>query len=375
MPDVCCDVLDDICKSMETPTKNNSVILSVKATLWLADICTQKHNKPVTTEETPEETSYKRNINIAVDDGLHRMVDFLGPDIDTGFRLSHYSCHNKLAIDARLAWILYSNDSNAPNHNRMEKNSKIVAYKVLKGVWNERPYPVIWYLKNWETESLFYYFEELDEKYLGYEISKEDYKFTSIDKLEKILAEARQLEYSKYLYTQISHYEGKKIEALDEINGQSKISELHLIAICTNKDNNVLILKRSSDRKFMPDVWDFGCTYLNTENTIEESLKNGYLTKIGCEVSLLEKLPVDILSISNKENKRTQALVFLAIIENDAIKLNPSKYSDYKWIKSNEYTPGDFEVFNPKGNSQNKTIVVPDFFDRIECVFGRGKKA
>ena len=148
-----------------------------------------------------------------------------------------------------------------------------------------------------------------------------------------------------------------------------------MIAICTNKDNNVLILKRSSDRKFMPDVWDFGCTYLNTENTIEESLKNGYLTKIGCEISLLEKLPVDILSISNKENKRTQALVFLAIIENDAITLNPSKYSDYKWIKSNEYTPGDFEVFNPKGNSQNKTIVVPDFFDRIECVFGRGKKA
>lgn len=367
LPDMCCNVLDSICKSMETPTKNNAVTLSVKATLWLADICNQKKDEKSNTTDTP----YKdKNINISVDDGLHRMVDFLGPDIDTGFRLSHYSCHNKLAIDARLAWILYSNESYIPNHNKMREKAKIVSFKILKGVWNEKPYPIVWYLNDWDNEKLFYYFEELDENHLGYEISKQNYKFIEIEKLEKILIEAKQLDYSNYLYKQIEFYNGKQIEKLEEINTQSKISELHLIAICINEDAEILLLKRNQDRKFMPNVWDFGCTYLKANNTIEDSLKIGYRFKIGCEISLSKPcLPIASLSIFSKDYKKTQALVYFARVEKDTINLNKAKYSDFMWIKQNEYKKDSFEIFNQKGNSENKKIVVPDFFDRIEEAF------
>ncbi len=371
LPDTCCNVLDSICKSMETPTKNNTVTLSVKATLWLADICNQKKDEASSTDDSP----YKnKNINISVDDGLHRMVDFLGPDIDTGFRLSHYSCHNKLAIDARLAWILYSNESYIPNHNKMREKAKIVSFKILKGVWNEKPYPIIWYLNNWDNENLFYYFEELNENHLGYEISKQNYKFIEIEKLEKILTEAKQLDYSNYLYTQIESYDGKQIEKLEEINAQPKISELHLIAICVNENDEILLLKRTQDRKFMPNVWDFGCTYLNANSNIEDSLKIGYLFKIGCNISLNEpKLPIISLTISCKEHKQTQALVYLATVKKEAVQLNNSKYSEIMWINKDNFNKDSFEIFNQKGNSKDKHIVVPDFFDRINDVFQNKK--
>lgn len=367
LPDICSKVLHSICESMETPTKNNTVTLSVKATLWLADICNQIRKAPEDSDISPYQN---RNINISVDDGSHRMIDFLGPDIDTGFRLSHYSCHNKLTIDARLAWILYSNESSIPNHNRMRENAKIVSYKVLKGVWNEKPYPIIWYLDDWNNEKLFYYFEELDEEHLGYEISKSNYKFAEIERLEKILIEAKQLDYSNFLYEQIKKYSGKRIEKLDEINGQDKISELHLIAVCINEEGEVLLLKRSSDRKLMPNVWDFGCTFLNANNDIEDSLKIGYRLKIGCEISLNEpKIPIATLSILSKNHKKTQALVYLAKVKKDTVNINTSKYSQIQWISKTDFDETKFECYDLKGNSEDKNIVVPDFFDRINDVF------
>ena len=72
-------------------------------------------------------------------------LDFLGPDVDAGFRIAKYSVPNKLTLCAKLTYILlnereiYDKDIN--------NNIYIVSYKKLKGIWENRYYPIIWYFE------------------------------------------------------------------------------------------------------------------------------------------------------------------------------------------------------------------------------------
>jgi hypothetical protein len=65
--------------------------------------------------------------------------DYLGPDIDTGFRIGKCTQPGMLVVSAELAELL----SEAPGHvNPLV--GKLVAWKRLKGVWDDKHYPIIW---------------------------------------------------------------------------------------------------------------------------------------------------------------------------------------------------------------------------------------
>ena len=65
--------------------------------------------------------------------------DFLGPDIDTGFRIGKCTQPGMLVVSVEMAELL----SEAPGDvNPMI--GKIVGWEELKGVWNDKRYPVIW---------------------------------------------------------------------------------------------------------------------------------------------------------------------------------------------------------------------------------------
>lgn len=349
LPDTCCIVLDKICDSLRTPTRNSSVKISVKATLWLAEIEDKKNENEELQGEPPYE---KRNINIAVQDDDPYTIDFLGPDIDAGFRLSHYSNHNKLTIDARLAWILLTKGESDPNANNILKYARIVSYKPLKGVWNEKPYPIIWYIKNWESQNLFYYYEETEDKSLPYEIAKNNFKYTDITKLESILDDARQLEYTKYLYQKLKKNTNRVMHPLEDIYNIHKNAELHLICLCINEKDELLILQRSNEKRFLPGVWDFGCTFLRNDSTIKDSLITGYQYKIGAIIELLNNdLPIDSVIIKQQEDGPiTNGLVFIGRINSSKLKINKEKYQNYKFIEK-----------DTKENFSDPSKYVPDF--------------
>lgn len=72
-------------------------------------------------------------------------IDFLGPSVDTGFRLTKFASPQKLALSFELAWMLADYYSSNPSDNdsgwmRFYFDGK---YE-LKGVNNSRPYPVFW---------------------------------------------------------------------------------------------------------------------------------------------------------------------------------------------------------------------------------------
>jgi len=66
-------------------------------------------------------------------------TDYLGPDMDTGFRIGNCGYPGFMVISMELAELL----GEAPGELQQVRGG-IVGWKKLKGVWNEIPYPIIW---------------------------------------------------------------------------------------------------------------------------------------------------------------------------------------------------------------------------------------
>ncbi|MCL2357629.1 MAG: hypothetical protein FWC70_10870 [Defluviitaleaceae bacterium] len=77
-------------------------------------------------------------------------LDFLGPEIDEGFRIAERSIREKIAIDPKIAYLI-NGDTDTDNieiREAAQKRMQLIDCVKLKGVWNERPYPIIWYDEN-----------------------------------------------------------------------------------------------------------------------------------------------------------------------------------------------------------------------------------
>lgn len=95
--------------------------LALKGSAWLAGF-------PVGNSEVPLDSSQYSGV-----DGY----DYIGPLIDTGFRLKEHSTYRKLIISADLAYLLVSTGAS-------RLNFFFDGDQPLKGVLRGKPYPIIW---------------------------------------------------------------------------------------------------------------------------------------------------------------------------------------------------------------------------------------
>lgn len=103
-------------------------ILSVKATVWIADI-------------SPAHLCAD-NIYLEYQVSKDMMKpEYLGTDIDGGFRIAQYTSSERVVISADLAALFYQEDCLKPQF----QNIHFVAYRILKGIWNGNPYPIFMY--------------------------------------------------------------------------------------------------------------------------------------------------------------------------------------------------------------------------------------
>ncbi|AFM24068.1 hypothetical protein [Desulfomonile tiedjei] len=66
-------------------------------------------------------------------------TDYLGPEIDTGFRVGKHTYPGIMVISLELAHMLGKTDKDL-----QQVRGVIVGWEKLKGVWNNKPYPIIW---------------------------------------------------------------------------------------------------------------------------------------------------------------------------------------------------------------------------------------
>lgn len=125
--------------------------VAVKTTLWIAGI---KKIPDTLTDETEDLCKPFRNACIKKPVAGFFIPDFIGPDIDIGFRVSKFANKHAVTLSADFAYVLshcYTDTCNS---------LKLVSLNQLKGVWKSDFYPVVWYHPHWECISEKFHYSE-----------------------------------------------------------------------------------------------------------------------------------------------------------------------------------------------------------------------
>ncbi|PCJ17837.1 MAG: hypothetical protein COB02_12270 [Candidatus Cloacimonadota bacterium] len=130
--------------------KESHAIFYVYAFLKAIDSCKYykegRKDKPEITELSSKGTAWIASFPITNSIVVKNPIDFIGPQIDTGFRLGKFSDPTKFIISVELAWVMlqfYSDKSNTTLKNDIKINFHFDEMTPLKGVLAGQPYPII----------------------------------------------------------------------------------------------------------------------------------------------------------------------------------------------------------------------------------------
>lgn len=136
--------------------------LNVKSTAWLADFPLRNHEivlRKITTSSLDEvDDTYILNNQNGLRDFYETnrggyIRDFIGPSIDTGFRVTGFASVRKLALSAELTFLLSCEQVRAQNDLKIYAQRSYVlpsfplrydGRQQLKGVLNGSGYPIFW---------------------------------------------------------------------------------------------------------------------------------------------------------------------------------------------------------------------------------------
>lgn len=191
IPDIAYNVQSKVAKDIQTIIHKKKLKLDIKSTIWIAGVQTVKSQVFNANDISIEDEKY-RNLMMPLTVGDKLQVDFLGPDMDTGFRISKFAYHHKVVLSADLAYLLYR--MKKPRKRKgIDEQLKIVSFESLKGVWDNKYYPIIWYYPNWKcVETDFFYSDHKENEIVDRILSN---RIESINKLENVYDELEKLEY------------------------------------------------------------------------------------------------------------------------------------------------------------------------------------
>lgn len=275
-------------------TKNNSErkykypeIISLKATCWLALV--------------GNDMTKCKNVKYYSGGEGDRRLEFLGHDIDIGFRVADHTRNRRMAVNFELAYMLYKNKAT-------KNNLRIIGYEKLKGVWNERRYPIIWYHtekaidigkteRSIESRTLelfeesFFYDEEdyctLTTKYQ----QNSNQNMLSIEQIPKI---AKDQNLEKYL----EKIKNEILNKRERLQSGIKAKETHFVAVCHDKQNDSLLGFVRNDGKI-----DFGCININLmklNEKLEDKIKKEYKELYNLEIEVKKIYRTFYLEKANK---------------------------------------------------------------------------
>ncbi|MBW4862149.1 MAG: hypothetical protein KZY55_15720 [Paeniclostridium sp.] len=348
-------------------------LLELKATAWIARVSEIKSDDDLNKNITGNICYYYDNkINIINNsDNREKFREYQGKDIDLGFRIaSKNTIARKLLLSVELAYILSESD-------KFNQKLHIVGYNKLKGVWNGRPYPIIWYhdayVAECKIEESFAYDEDEDETN---PIVYNYFKRKESDKIRDRISSSAKVELKKVIKDRNLQNKIDKIkECIEESNKVEKKAldiraeeklEVHCVAVCLNKEGNkVLMFKRacSEDVRF-EGCWDFGCAKVIGGWTFRETLETEYKKFSNLDIDV--KYPFKDYNFEDKDTGVTiPGIRYIASVKNESeIDLkNKKKYVEFKWVDLNEFN----QMQNDKKEG-SPFINYEEFRDIIETV-------
>lgn len=338
-------------------------VISLQAATWIA-VVTDKDNI-----KRQSHSKYVENVfEIYEANPDNKFYEFMGIDIDTGFRLSKETRARRLVISFELAYLLMK-------RKEYEKRMNIVTYRVLKGVWNNTAYPIIWY---YDSD------KNLDDKDMTFAQSM---PFDAVDQ-DKIYSEffedIKNKKYAEYMYNDVQKALEKiccdrklsnKINTIEKLLENTSRNrrfikntklELHCAAVCFNSEGEVLIVQRAA-KDYLPGKWEFGCAKANYTMDLVEIIQNEYKEDFGIDIKLVldenrsdkQPIPLAVYTINRKEELH-KGIIFIADIVGGEIDLKESKkHTDYKFVREKDLITMEKEGME----------FVPDALDTMKKAF------
>lgn len=355
--------LNEEYKKADIDAMRNDNMLAVQAAAWLAIIL----NGEKTFFQTYDNVFKQYNIN-----ENQRINEFLGQDIDIGFRIKKETRDRRLAISVELAKIL---------SDRTEYLSRlnIITYKCLKGVWKNRLYPIIWYhdaeISGVSFEDSFYYDEttycQLSKEYfLNREKDDGDlasYMFLDVHKALNKVIKDQQLESKIEHICEVINETESDVKAVEN-EFSNKLLEFHCAAVCCDVFSKRILIAKRKDRKFFSGLWEFGCAKANIEQNLCDSIITEYKNDFGIDIEIIcdeerkdkEPRPIALYQI-DKVEKLQKGVIVIAKVVGNLDKLDETinargKHEKYKWISKDEIDEFDEPAIN-------------DFKDTLKKVF------
>lgn len=354
----------------EVATLKIQNILSIKAAAWIAVV-----------NSNPNPSSPYDNIELSYSVSHHaeNIYDYIGPDIDTGFRLKSFTQRRRLVLGFELAYLLSKSLRSA--------ELKVISYQILKGVWGEHLYPVIWYYnskivatgdKAHETINFidsFSYDESVNNPIVREYFAREkepsrtasSYDFLPA-KMYSFTDAARQIIRDQNLSDKIEYIEkilSKKTNALNTTQHTMPL-ELHCAVVCCDVESRkIMIVCRGSNHKHNCGKWEFGCAKASSQTPLKKAICDYYYDTFGVKIELVcattrsekQPLPLAIYEVPVDDILTKKGIILVGrVTEKKKFRANLN-YSEAKWVTFEEVQQID------------ASKAVTDFFNTAKQVF------
>ncbi len=318
----------------------------------------------------------------------HDIFEFLGNDIDTGFRIARHTEDGRMILSYELAYLIAQKTGSLSCLH-------IITYRRLKGIWNDKLYPVIWYhdpkaycdvyKKELEFQNSFT-FDACDES----DLLKEYYDNRESNKDEKIIRDVGMYTNPLYALNKILQDREltEKIERLQQLIKEAtydqtrfintELMQIHCVAVCFKKEGEkikILVAKRADGREKHKGAWEFGCAKAVIDKSIAQKIKEEYQQDFNIEIApvlddtreIKEPIPIALYQIEHNSQlsdveKMDKGIITLARIIGDYepkdFKAN-DKHEKVQWITESEL---------PDIN-KNYLSKVPDFEQTLKQAF------
>lgn len=258
------------------------------------------------------------------DTDSNSQFDFLGPDVDEGFRLCGYAEKRQMIVSPKLVYLLLlAYEGNADDLNVFNLNFRIVNYVAMKGVWENRLYPIIMFCQcDLDKEKALEQWKNMFE----YDAFETSFLYTNIEKYGQDFLEDNKFSISnlKNIYTDIVRK--KDMDSMLTVFREQEKSlkdfkrpyanslwkkkpkfEFHISCLCYDQKQKKYWVTNHPNHG-----WSFGCTQITQNDDYYRYITEIYLKKYGLQIYIDEADP--ILSFYSVNRKTTSESILGVVI-------------------------------------------------------------